>query len=306
MILNPREITTSAGVRVGLYGIPGVGKSTTGLSAPNVLFIDADKGWKRIPAQFKTASRIEPNNYTDLLNDLTADNVKLYETIVIDTGGALLQLMKIWAIKKNPKNAQNDGVTISLKGYGAIGAEFERLTTFIYSELNKNLVVIFHAKEELDGDRKVYRLDVEGQTRNNVWKAMDLFGFMEVVGDRIMVGFSPTDRYQAKGTCGVSGIHELPNVMKGARNDFLSRLFETIQDNSKTEIEMGKKYDEIMKKVSTTISNVVDGPTATAALETIKAMDHVFASLRESKEVLKGKTDSLGLRWTGDKFEVTK
>lgn len=306
MILSPRKINFSAPKRIGLYGIPGSAKSTTALSAPGVLFVDADNGWRRIPASAKTAARIVPMTYGELLADLTADNVKGFDTIAIDTGGALLNLMKPWAIKANPKNGQNDGVTLSMKGYGAVGQEFERLAGHICNTLGKNLIVVFHAKEELDGDKKVYRLDVEGQTKNNIWKSMDLFGFMEVDSGKIMVGFSPTERYQAKATQGIAGRYELPNIMAGAKNDFLTKIFSMLDENAAAEAKIGLAYDALMEQVREIVAGVDSADKANKALADINAASHVFASLRESKSLLAAKTASLGLTYNKAKesFEV--
>lgn len=307
MILKPSDITANPKARVILYGPPGVAKSTTALSAPNVLFIDADKGWKRIPAQFKTAARIEPTDYQEILSHINKEELEPFETVVIDTGGALLGYMKAWLIKQNPKNAQADGVTLQLKGYGALAQEFERLTNSIFN-LGKNLVVIFHSKEEMDGDLKVYRLDVEGQTKNNIFKCMDLAGFVEMRGERIFVNWSPSDRYYAKGTGGVTGSMELPNVMKGAKNDFLTKVFDMLAKNSAEEAKMARAYDELTETVDGALEEVTDVETANKALDLINTLEHVFASEKESKIKLKAKTDALGLVYDKIKktFEATK
>ncbi len=303
MILAANEMNHASKIRVGLYGIPGVAKSTTGLSAPGVLFIDSDDGWRRIPAHVKRASRINPRTYGEVLDDLASDAAKPFETVVVDTGGALLNKMKAWAIANNAKNGQGDGVTLSMKGYGAVGQEFERLCNYIHSTLGKNLVMIFHAKEEMDNEKKVFRLDVEGQTKNNIWKSMDIFGFMEVDAGKIYVGFSPTDRYQAKATQGVSGRYELPNVMKGAPNDFLTKIFGIIQDSAKEELAMVAKYDSIMEKTREVVGAVKTPEDADKALEYISSTEHVFTSERESKALLKGMVDDLGIVYNGKSFE---
>ena len=46
-----------------------------------------------------------------------------YKTIAIDTGGALIELMKDWAMRTEPTaNKKNGG--FSLQGYGVIKSEF--------------------------------------------------------------------------------------------------------------------------------------------------------------------------------------
>jgi hypothetical protein len=298
MIRKSNEINVMARRRILLYGVPGIAKSTTALSAPSPLMVDTDRGWDRVPAQFRKGDYIQPDTYEELLGDLTAENVAHYETIIFDTGGALLNLMKAWAIKRDPKDGQKDGMTLSMRGYGTVGREFERLMSHCFYTLNKNVVVIFHAKEDMDGESKVYRIDVEGQTKNNIWKSMDLGGFMEAYGDKRVVGFSPSDRYFAKGTHGISGVMELPNVMKpGVANDFLANLFGRITQNVQEETDMAKKYEELMNRIRSDVEGITDAATASAAFEKIKGYEHYFGSKTEAWYLLKAKADGLGLNF---------
>lgn len=127
-------------IRILIAGYPGIGKSTTALSAPNPLHIDVDKGIDRVPAMYRKPF-IQPESYEDLKNDLIPENIRDFDTLVFDTGGQLVKLMASWAIRQNTKNGQRDG-TLSLKGYGAVGREFERLMNYCYYELNKHIVVL--------------------------------------------------------------------------------------------------------------------------------------------------------------------
>lgn len=295
MIRKANELNPAKRFRVLISGVPGIAKSTTALSAPNPLMVDADKGWDRVPAQFRRGAYIQPETYEEILDDLKPENVKDFETIIFDTGGALLTFMKSWAIRKNPKNGQRDGVTLSMVGFGEIGREFSRLIDYCFYTLGKHIVVVFHVKEEMDDDRKVFRLDVEGQTRNNIWKPMDLGGFMEAVGEKRVIGFSPTDRYFAKGTHGISGLLEIPNVMKGEPNDFLTNLFARINTNIGEEAKLGEEYTKLMALVMATISEVKDELTANQALSEIKGMTHIFGSKAESWHHLTEKAVKVGL-----------
>lgn len=302
MIRKASELNSNNKRRVLLYGVPGIAKSTTALSAPNPLMIDTDRGWERIPAQFRKCDYIQPETYAELLSDLNQENCRSYESIIFDTGGTLLNLMKDWAIKKDPKDGQKDGQTLSMRGYGTVGREFQRLMDYCFYTLNKNIIIIFHAKEEMDGEYKVFRIDVEGRTKGEIWKPMDIGGFMEAHGERRVIGFSPTERYFAKGTMGISGIHEIPNVMKpGVPNDFLSNLFAYINQTLNSEIEMVKKYDELMNTVRATIEEVTNSMTATQALDAIKSNTQYFGSLQESKHLLNEKVNALGLKYDREK-----
>ena len=86
-------------------GMPGVGKSTLALSAPDVLLIDADEGMARVnPAHRKDSSIWK--TYEELLADIKSAEGK-YKTIAIDTGGALIELMKDWAMRTEPYGQPN-------------------------------------------------------------------------------------------------------------------------------------------------------------------------------------------------------
>jgi AAA+ ATPase superfamily predicted ATPase len=82
-----------------ITGLPSVGKSTLALSAPNPVIIDADKGLVRVkPEHRKTA--VVFKNYEEILEDI--EKMKgVYETVIIDTGGALIDAIKDWAARNN-------------------------------------------------------------------------------------------------------------------------------------------------------------------------------------------------------------
>lgn len=225
MIRNPNDIQDGAKkIRMLIAGYPGIGKSTLALSAPRPLHIDCDFGIDRIEPRYRMPY-IQPRSYDEILNDLKPENLKDFETLVFDTAGKLITLMGLWAIKQNPKYGQRDG-SLSLKGYGFVGREFVRLMDYCFYELKKNIVVVFHATEEKDGDNTRLRIKVEGQTKNNVWEPMDLGGFVEMYGNDRTIGFSNCEKYFAKGTRGIHGVYKIPALGPGSPNDFLTKLFE--------------------------------------------------------------------------------
>lgn len=126
MIRDPKKIQEGEKkIRMLIAGYPGIGKSTLALSAPNPLHIDVDFGIDRIEPRYRVPY-IQPKDYQEILDDLTPMNTQGFDTLVFDTGGKLISLMSLWAIKKDPKYGQRDG-SLSLKGYGFVGKEFVRL-----------------------------------------------------------------------------------------------------------------------------------------------------------------------------------
>lgn len=298
MIRNPNEIqNTEKKIRILIAGYPGIGKSTLALSAPNPLHIDVDFGIDRIEPRYRKPY-IQPASYDEILADLTPENVKDFDTLVFDTGGKLISLIGLWAIKKDLKNGKRDG-SLSLQGYGTVGREFQRLMDYCFYELKKHIVIIFHAIEEKDGENTRLRIKVEGQTKNNVWEPMDLGGFVEIYGNDRTIGFSNCERYFAKGTRGISGVLKIPNLTETSPNDFLSNLFDRYNAISAEEIKKNEEdqeaYESAMVQGTGIINTIKDAETANAAIDTFKTIPHALTSEKELKVMWSMKIKELGL-----------
>ena len=298
MIRNPNEIQEGAKkIRMLIAGYPGIGKSTLALSAPRPLHIDVDFSIDRIEPRYRKPY-IQPKSYDEILEDLTPLNVKDFDTLVFDTGGKLISLMSQWAIKKDVKYGQRDG-SISLKGYGFIGREFQRLMDYCFYELDKHIVVVFHAIEEKDGDNTRLRIKVEGQTKNNVWEPMDLGGFVEIQGNNRTIGFSNCERYFAKGTRGIHGVWQVPELGPDKPNDFLTRLFAQYNALSAAEVaqnaEEQEAYEAAMAEGQEIVAGITDADSANAAMSKIKAVNHALTSKKEVNAAFNAKIKELGL-----------
>lgn len=297
-IRQPEEILgQKKRIRMLIAGYPGIGKTTLALSAPRPLHIDCDFGLDRVEARYR-APFIQPQSYDELLADLVPENLRDFETLVFDTGGQLLTLMSLWAMKKDPKYGQRDG-TLSLKGYGFVGKEFMRLMDYCFYELKKHIVMVFHAVEEKDGDNTRLRIKVEGQTKNNVWEPMDLGGFMEMHGNDRVIGFSNCERYFAKGTRGIKGVMKVPELGPDKPNDFLARLFDQYNKQAADEVRMAEEqkraYEAVMEKGQAIIAKIEDANTANQAVEEMKQLEHVLTSRQELAYLFSQKVAELNL-----------
>jgi len=300
MIKQPSEITTmNKKVRLLIAGYPGICKTTLSLSAPKPLLIDVDKGIDRVAAQHRQ-SFIQPENYEEILDDLTVDNLKDYETLVFDTGGQLLKLMAEWAKRQNTANVQRDG-SLSLKGYGVVGREFENLMNRAYYELNKHVVVVFHAKEEKEGDSFKLRILVEGQTKDNVWQPMDLGGFVEMQNGKRVITFANTERHFGKCCHGIPPSIVIPQLNETNPNNFLSWLFNQVDENIRREAEkieqIKVEYADVIAEIGEIIESVADNMTARKAGDRLKKLNHRLTSLSESQIMFRRKLEELNLRY---------
>ena len=307
MIKKPAQIINEMNkFRVLIAGYPGIGKTTLGLSAPKPLLIDVDFGINRVMASARK-DYIQPESYEELLNDLKGD-LSDYETIVIDTGGKLLDLMKSYVIKNDIKNAKKDG-TLSLQGYGAVGREFTRFMNYIYFELRKHCVIIFHAVEEKQDEETKLRILVEGSTKNTVWQNVELGGFIEMRGNKKTIGFDNCERYFAKSSFGIKGIYNIPELDTNTPNDFLTKLFEQADKNIQEESKVFEKEREEYQAVIDKYAPIIDNMTAENVQEVsdlMQTIEHKLTSKKELSARFLEKLKSLNMYWNKEtkQYEV--
>ena len=304
MIKKPAEMINETNkFRVLIAGYPGIGKTTLGLSAPKPLLIDVDFGINRVMASVRK-DYIQPESYEQLLEDLKGD-LSDYETIVIDTGGKLLDLMKAYVIKNDIKNAKKDG-TLSLQGYGAVGREFTRFMNYIYFELRKHCVIIFHAVEEKQDEETKLRILVEGSTKNTVWQNVELGGFIEMRGNKKTIGFD-----NCKSSFGIKGIYNIPELNANTPNDFLSKLFEQANKNIQAESKIFEKerqeYQAVMDKYVPIIENMTTENVQDVS-DLMQTIEHKLTSKKELTARFLEKLKSLNMHYNKEtkQYEVNK
>lgn len=308
MIVRPEEMSfENKKFVVILYGSPGIGKTTLAFSAPKPILVDFDKGVSRVKA-YHRKDTIMCSNYKEVLSDIASPAIKDYETIVIDTGGSFVTYLQDWAMKENPAvNTQKNGA-ISLKGFGAVKAEFIRFSNYVRDILNKNLIYIFHSVEEKDKEgNPTQRLLCEGSARNLVWQPADLGGYIQMIGNKRTISFTPEQEFFAKGCYGIEGRKEIPTLSPTDKNDFLTRLFEEAKENLKKESEVflpvKQKYEEVMEQAKDIIEAAQTADDVNKAVEELQKLDHALTSKKESALLLHEKATSLGL--TYDKTSKT-
>ena len=312
MIVKPESMTFSGKkVRILIAGYPGIGKTTLALSAPKPLYIDVDLSAERINREILNlaAGVSQPRDYKELRQDLGMDCSEMelkgvqealsdFETIVVDTGGKLLTIMGQYGKAIEPKYGQRDG-SLSLKGYGWLGKEFQRFLDHIIYKLDKHIVIVFHTVEDKDGDDTKLRIKAEGSSKNSVWEVMDLGGFMEMRGNQRTIGFSNCERYFAKGTRGIHGVYPIPELKPGTPNDFLTKLISMYNEVSVQEAETAKAakeaYDKAMTEGYVIIAGIVDADTANAAIPKIKAIQHALTSEKEISVAFNSQIKNLNL-----------
>lgn len=311
MITLPEEMTfTDKNFSMILYGPPGIGKTTLALSAPDPILIDFDHGISRVKAQHRKATMV-CKTYEEVLSDVERPEIASFKTFVIDTGGSFVTYLQDWAMRTNPaQNRQKNGA-LSLKGFGAVKQEFQRFTGYVRDVMRKNIIYVFHSDEQKDKDgNPIQRLLCEGAVRNIVWQPCDFGGYMQMIGTRRVISFTPETEFFAKGCYGIEGQREIPTLRQTDTNDFLTRLFEEARSNIEADNEafapVREQYKQTMQSVRDALDAVTDAQTATDAASYVASLTHVLTSQKEARALLKEKTDSIGLKWNKEtgKYEA--
>ena len=302
-IVKPTEMNFSnKNIIAIISGLPGTGKTTLALSAPDVLLIDTDEGMARVnPAHRKDASICK--TYEEVLADIKAAEGQ-YKTIVIDTCGALIEYMKDWAMRTDPKASKKDG-GFSLQGYGIIKSEFIRLS----AELRKkfNVIFLFHESMTKVDENVFYELVVEGSARTLVYQPADLAAHLFIQNGKRYLGFTPTEQYSAKSAYGIKGLIEVPELKEGEENNFLTKLFNKVRANIAAESAAlspeKEKYDIAISSAKKMVDSVNSPEQVQEVVDGLKRLDHALTSEKEATAMLKARCKELDIVW--DKVKKT-
>lgn len=243
LLTKPEDLAQNLKFKGLIYGQPGIGKSTLALSAPNPVVIDADNGMNRVEPHLRVPS-LQVSSYAQILELLESNELDIFDTIIFDTIGAVLEVMEPYLIKMNPKNAKNNG-TLSLQGYGERKRTFNALVR-IANEKGKNILFVAHEKEEKDGENKIIRPDIPGSSGADIIKILDFVGYMEAKGAKRTISFYPTERYYAKNSLQLDDVIMVPDTKGG--NVFISeKIVKMTKDRLQQQSELREKYNDIIK-----------------------------------------------------------
>lgn len=203
-----------------LYGPPGIGKTSLAFTASAPLLLDFDQGAHRA-ANRKDTVRV--TCWGDVA-DMKADDLEPYTTIVVDTAGRALDQLTADIIRRNPKAGR--GGALTLQGYGTLKAEFVAWLKML-NGFGKDVVLIAHMDEQRNGDEIIERLDVQGGSKGEIYKAADAMGRLLIRDGKRLLNFSPTDAAFGKNP----GQLEPLEVAHPDRNpEFLAGVMQSIKD----------------------------------------------------------------------------
>ena len=297
LIRKPNEIVLQPKIKMLIYGQAGTGKSTLALSAPRPLMLDCDGGIHRVNFNHHSDGTVQVKSYSMVLDVLNED-LSSFESIIIDTGGKLLDYMSEYIIERDSKMGKRNG-TLTLQGYGERKQEFSAFCKRI-TMLGKHLVFVAHRETQKEGDNFRYVPLFGGSSYDALVTELDLVLYLEAAGKQRILTADPSDRNDGKNTCNLPSRITLPSVIdkdgNGLTNTFLQTgVITPYIARLQQALEHRKKYDSLMTDIKEQISLVTDDVSINDLIKRLASFEHVGSSKEAAFALLNAKARELNL-----------
>lgn len=260
-----------------IYGPPGICKTSLSFTAEAPLLLDFDRGSHRA-ANRKDAVIV--NAWSDVAG-ISADDLAPFKTVIVDTAGRALDALTADIIKANPKHGR--GGALTLPGYGELKSRFGAFLKLLNS-FGKDVVLVAHMDEQRSGDDIIERLDVQGGSKGEIYKAADAMGRIVIVNGQRWLHFSPTDAAFGKNPGQLEPL-SIPHSDKPEFDGFLASVIERTKAklNELTEAQREARAEQdwfrtVLKEVASAddINGLIE--RARAGGEVTKALLHERAT----------------------------
>lgn len=300
LIKKPSELSVKATLSVLIYGQPGIGKTTLGVSAPDAVLFDYDGGVQRINGAHQVAT-LQPTSWEDTNAALKeiAEEMPEVQTIVIDTVGKMLDYMSAYIIRNDAKMAMRDG-SLSLKGYGVRKQMFVNFIKQL-ALMGKNVIFIAHEREERRGEETFKRPEIGGSSANDLIKELDLVGYMYAIGKERVITFDPAEYYYAKNTCNLPAAIKLPVVVdetgKASQNVAMANIVKSYETAQVKRQSMTAEYEQVLDIIAETMTYATDADSLNDAMAKVFGLEQIYDSLLKAQKAVAAKGKELGLTY---------
>lgn len=296
LIKKKMELVFQPKIKMLIYGQAGVGKSTLALSAPKPLLIDCDNGVHRVNYGH-IGDTVQVKSYQDVLDVLNED-LSAYESIIIDTGGKLLDYMAEYIIARNPKMGKANG-SLTLQGYGERKCEFTAFCRKI-SMLNKHLIFVAHRQTQQEGDNFKYVPLFGGSNYDSLVTELDAVGYLEANGRDREITFDPTDRNDGKNTCNLPSVIKLPIIVdangNALTNDFIEKFvidaYIAKLAKSKNDIEA---YNKVVAEIEALVNGCNSAQDLNGCILRMRDFNHLGSSREKAKYLISNRAKALNV-----------
>lgn len=275
-ILSAADPITVDRITVALYGDPGVGKTTLAFSADKPLLFDFDNGAHRASNRQDT---VRVSAWAEVEN-VTLDDLAPYNTIIVDTAGRMLDRLAADIISKDAKMGKA-GV-LSQQGWGRLKTRFVAWLKML-NDSGKDVVLIAHGTEKMDGETVNARLDVQGGSKDEIYKSVDAMGRVYIRNGKRVLNFDPTESAFGKNPAGF-GIIEIPSPVP---RDFLASIIADTKAALNAQTEAQREAAERLEQWREAIELLETADDFNGKLADIKCqprpIQQLFASAAKAK-----------------------
>lgn len=301
MFKKPSELAYNSTIKALVYGQPGLGKSTLALSTPNPVLFDFDGGIQRVNGAFQCPT-LQVQNWNEVLQALQELETQSndFMTIVIDTAGKMLDYMSTYIIQQDNRLGKRDG-SLTLQGFGARKIMFINFLKRV-SMMGKHVIFVAHEREEKDGDIRIVRPEIGGSSAGDLIKDLDLVGYMQAIGNKRTISWTPQEKFYAKNTCNLPPMQEIPVIIDAqgkiiGHNDFMSNIFENYDSYLKQESNTRKEYDELISEIEGEVACISDAEQANSYVLSMKDKKQIWDSNAHAKSLITDRCKELGLKF---------
>lgn len=242
-----------------IYGPPGLGKTSLAFTASKPLLLDFDRGSHRAAGR-KDAVLVD--SWNDVAS-ITAEDLADFDTVIVDTAGRALDILSADIIRTNPKHGR--GGALTLQGFGELKARFIAFLKLL-NGFGKDVVLIAHMDEQRNGDEVIERLDVQGGSKGEIYKAADAMGRITIVRGQRWLNFSPTDASFGKNPGQLEPLqvphHEHPDFAA-----FLGQVIAQTKDKLNALTEEQREAQERLEALRVALADVEDAEGINGLLE---------------------------------------
>lgn len=189
-----------------LYGNPGVGKTSLGLTSDSSLTLDFDHySYRALHKEGKMGVVVKT---WDQVDDIEASDFEGVSTVIIDTVGTCIESIIRDIEAKRPEMVT--GGLPTLKGWQALRLAFNAWLNKIKA-YDIDVIFVAHLLEESKGEETMDRIICQGGAKQDVYRQADLIGRISVdLKGRRTVSFNPTRTSLGK-NCGIPDLVINPN-----------------------------------------------------------------------------------------------
>jgi AAA domain-containing protein len=274
-----------------LVGPTDSGKTSLGHSMQAGVLVDCDGGVHRSVNRRDTAV---PESWADVADPRRW--LAGYDSVTVDTVQGALGLLTTALLEAGGHGT--DGV-LTPRGNGTRAVRFAQWLDTI-RRLQKDVLLLAHAKEERDDRGWRVRPDISGSTGNELLKRVDFVGYLTKRNGRLFLDFSPPNAISKN----LGNWPELAVPPADKAHTFMADLFDrarqTLADRDEAHLCIGAAVEAWREDIATwsTPAQYTDGLRRLLALKGTlppAAYEHAHALLKRAARVA-------GLQWQGEAF----